>query len=85
MLVEYSLTLLDYKAAQTLHAKRSEIPYLAHCVGRYLYPIVGICILVFEYTPHHNIGSPQPKIIGTLCGLVLACLPLYLEWVTRRS
>jgi hypothetical protein len=85
MLVEYSLTFRDYKAAQTLHAKRSEIPYLAHCVARYLYPVFGICILVFEFTPRHFVGSPQPKLIGTLCGLLLVSLPLYMEWVARRS
>jgi hypothetical protein len=85
MLVEYSLTFRDYKAAQTLHAKRSEIPYLAHCVARYLYPVIGICTLIFEFTPRHFVGLPQPKLFGTLCGLLLTCLPLYMEWVSRRS
>ena len=85
MLVEYNLTFRDYKAIQTLHAKRSAIPYLAHSVSRYLYPVFGICILVFEFTPRHFVGSPHPKLIGTVCGLLLACLPLYLEWAWRRS
>lgn len=85
MLLKYSLTFRDYKAAQTLHAKRSEIPYLAYCVGRYVYPVLGLCILVFEFTPRHFVGSPQPKLFATLCGLLLACLPLYVHWVTKRT
>lgn len=85
MFIEYSLTLRDYKAAQTLHAKRSEIPYLAHCVSRYLYPTLGICILIFVFTSHHTVASSQSKAIGTICALICVCLPLYIEWTARRS
>lgn len=85
MLLAYSLTFPDYKAAQALHAKRSEIRYLAHCLARYVYPIFGVLILVYEFTPHHLGESPQTKLIGTLFGLVLLCFPIYMYWVTRRS
>jgi hypothetical protein len=85
MVVVYNLDFRDYRAAQTLHAKRSEIPYLAHCAARYIYPALGLCILLFEFTPHHVAGSPQPKLLGTLCGLFLIGLSLYVNWITRRS
>jgi len=85
MQVKYSTTFRDYKAAQTLHAKRSEISYLTHCVGHYFYPMIGICVLVFEFTPHHLVDSPQPKLISTLCGLILVSIPVYLRLMMRRS
>ena len=85
MQVKYNTTFRDYKAAQTLHAKRGEISYLTHYVGHYFYPFLGVCILVFEYTPHRLVGSPQPKLISTLCGLLLVCIPFYLRLMMKRS
>jgi hypothetical protein len=85
MLISYSLNFRDYKAAQTLHAKRSAMPYLSYCLARYIYPVLGLCILAFEFTPRHFVGSPQPKLFSTLCGFTLVCLPLYVHWLTRRS
>jgi hypothetical protein len=84
MLIVFSLDFRDFKAAQTLHAKRSEIPYLGYCAVRYIYPVLGLCILAFEFTPHHFVGSPQPKLYGALCGLFLVCIPLYVRWMTKR-
>jgi hypothetical protein len=84
MQVTFRTTFGDYKAAQILHAKRSMIPYLIHCVGHYLYPILGICILVFEFTPRHIAGSPHPKLLSTLCALLLVCIPIYLRFMMRR-
>jgi hypothetical protein len=84
MQIKYSLTLRDYRDAQLLHAKRSAMHYLAHCAAHYLYPLVGIAILAFEFTPHHFVGLPRPNLTGTLCGLLLVCVPVYLRWMTKR-
>lgn len=85
MHLTYSLTFRDYKAAQTLHAKRSEIAYLTHCVGYYLWPILGVCFLAFEFIPHHIGASPQPKFLTTFSGFVLLCCPLFLHLMMKRS
>jgi hypothetical protein len=85
MQLQYSLTWRDYKAAQTLHAKRGAIAYLVHCVAYFLWPMLGICFLVFEFTPHHIGAMPQPKFLTTLSGFVLLGCPLFLRWTMKRS
>ena len=85
MQIVFSLDFRDFRAAQTLHAKRSEFHYLAHFAARYIYPVLGVCILLFEFTPHRFSGSSTPKVFGIACGLLLIGLALYVRWVTKRS
>jgi hypothetical protein len=84
MQIQFTTNFRDYVAAQTLHAKRSGFPYLAHCLSHCFYPVFGVLILLFEFTPHHLAGSPQPKVYSVICGITLLCIPVYLRLMWKR-
>jgi hypothetical protein len=59
--------------------------FVGYCVARYFYPFLGICALIFEFTPHHSVGSQQSKVLSVFCGLVLCLIPVYIRVMTRRA
>jgi hypothetical protein len=84
MQVHYDLTYRDFAAAQRLHAKRTTFSYITYCAGRYIYPVIGVCILAFEFSRYFTVGSAQPKLFSSLCGIALVCMPLYLHFMLKR-
>ncbi len=84
MQVTYSTTFRDFANAQALHAKRSEASYIANCLGRYIYPIFGLAVMLFEFTPHHVNGSPPSKLVSALCGSALILIPVFLHLNLKR-
>jgi hypothetical protein len=85
MQITFSLSLRDYMAGQALHAKRSEMAFLGYCMARYFYPFMGICFLVFEFTPHHSVGSQPSKTLSVIFALILCLIPVYVHFMTRRA
>jgi YcxB-like protein len=57
MRLQYELTFGDFVAAQALHAKRSEWPYLRYVEARYLCPVAGLCLLLFCLTDHRPLAT----------------------------
>lgn len=84
MHLEFQTNFRDFAAAQTLHAKRSEIAYLSHCVARYFFPVLGVLILLFEFTPH-LVRASAPKVFSAACGLFLVCTPAYIHVTWKRA
>lgn len=85
MQLEFKTDFRDFAPAQRLHEKRSEYSYLSYCVARYFWPAFGVLILLFEFTPHHSIPSSMPKAFSVACGLILICIPFYLQVVWKRA
>ena len=85
MHITYSLNRKDYFAGQKLHAKRSELSFLGYCTSRYFYPFIGVCILAFEFTPHHAGGTRNPQPFSVACAVLLLLLPVYVHFMARRA
>jgi hypothetical protein len=85
MHLELETDFRDFAAAQTLHAKRTELNYASHCVARFFYPAVGVLILLFEFIPRPLTGSSHPQFLGVACGLILTCIPFYIRAEWKRT
>ena len=85
MQIQYELTFQDFRAAQSLHAKRSAFPYFAHVACFLLYPFLGILGLLFTFTTakwRHDHMFKDVLLLGGSAILIL--LPVYMLWIWRR-
>lgn len=81
MRLQYRLTFQDSLAAQALHAKRSEFPYIGYLVPRYLFPVIGICSLAWAVSKR---GSASYETWLIIAGLYLLACPLLVRLSYKR-